>query len=421
MTSFTPRSEGPFFMQLGGNHRNMTTEPFEEHGPEYQFYGEFKRQVEHLINTRTESNLFRPAPHNKLIGESTAEMALIRRAERIGNDGLHDPETAIPSPEDTKNYQNMMRDMAKQALADANACDLYLSLLGKHRKAQMQRTIDDQTLTARQRLTAVKQYHWDEVTDHISVIISNYKQQWYSAHTLSTDLRSASKNLNLLQEINRQVHNFDHTETYTGLDMIKLLLPTIVATEFNQLVREWKTNIRDKTDVTITKITASIQQCFSIQDAVTDPQTYAFITQPTKTHQARVNNAYTYDNNRDRSQSRQTRPTKGYTSAEIEEIKQKSFRDGQRSAKSTSSQPRTETSYSQRQRSRSNNNERERSRHNERQNNSKDTRQQHKTDDKNVRTYTDRDRSRSRDRSNPRSPREQTPINQRTMKPKNNA
>ena len=69
-------------MQLGGKHRNMTTEPFEEEGPEYQFYGEFKRQVEHLINTKTESNLFRPAPYNKLIGDSIEEKALTRRAER---------------------------------------------------------------------------------------------------------------------------------------------------------------------------------------------------------------------------------------------------------------------------------------------------------------------------------------------------
>ena len=45
-------------------------------------------------------------------------------------------------------------------------------------------------------------------------------------------------NLNIIQEINKQVTNFNHTQIHTGLDIITLMLPTLVATEFNQMVSQ---------------------------------------------------------------------------------------------------------------------------------------------------------------------------------------
>jgi hypothetical protein len=61
MSSNLLMTEGPIFMNLGGRNRNMITEPFEEDEPEFPQYGEFKRQIEQLINTKTHSNIFRPA------------------------------------------------------------------------------------------------------------------------------------------------------------------------------------------------------------------------------------------------------------------------------------------------------------------------------------------------------------------------
>ena len=55
----------------------MITEPFEEDQPEFPHYGEFKRQIEQLINTKTQSNIFRPEPHNKEIGTSSEEKTFL--------------------------------------------------------------------------------------------------------------------------------------------------------------------------------------------------------------------------------------------------------------------------------------------------------------------------------------------------------
>ena len=74
-------------MKLGGRTRNMFTEPFEETEPEYALYGEFKRQIGHAINTKTESNIFRPDPHNKEIGKTRTEKEITQRVERIDDQG----------------------------------------------------------------------------------------------------------------------------------------------------------------------------------------------------------------------------------------------------------------------------------------------------------------------------------------------
>ena len=120
-------------MKLGGRTRNMATDPFEETEPEYALYGEFKRQIEHAIRTKTLSNIFRPEPHNKEIGKTRTEKEITQRVERIDNQGnpnnIQDP----ASNEDIKNYQNMVRAQAKQALADTIACELYISTLGTFR------------------------------------------------------------------------------------------------------------------------------------------------------------------------------------------------------------------------------------------------------------------------------------------------
>ena len=77
-------------MKLGGRTRNMFTEPFEETEPEYALYGEFKRQIGHAINTKTESNIFRPDPHNKEIGKTRTEKEITQRIERIDDQGYPD-------------------------------------------------------------------------------------------------------------------------------------------------------------------------------------------------------------------------------------------------------------------------------------------------------------------------------------------
>ena len=124
MSSNHHTTDGPVFMNLGGRHRNMTIEPFEEEEPEFPQYGEFKRQIEQLINTKTHSNIFRPEPHNKEIGTSAEEQMLKRRFLR--RDTNNDPDDTQPpcSSEDTKNYHNMVRAQEKQALAAGPAkCD----------------------------------------------------------------------------------------------------------------------------------------------------------------------------------------------------------------------------------------------------------------------------------------------------------
>ena len=163
-------------MNLGGRHRNMILEPLEEDEPEFPHYGEFKRQIEQLINTKTSSNIFRPAPHNKEIGTYVEERALIQRFLRVNIRGEPDDLQPPCTSEDTKNHHNMVSEQAKQALADTFACDLYVSVLEKHRKAQMQTLIDDTTTSARTRLTRIKTTHWREVDDHIPVIIAKFIQ-----------------------------------------------------------------------------------------------------------------------------------------------------------------------------------------------------------------------------------------------------
>ena len=300
MSSNQHTKGGPIFMKIGGKHRNMITEPFEEDQPEFPHYGEFKRQIEQLINTKTQSNIFRPEPHNKEIGTSTEEETLTQRFLRI--DAYGDPDNTQPpcTSEDTKNYHNMVRAKAKQALADTIACDLYISVLGKHRKAQMQTLIDDTNTPARTRLTKIKEAHWREVTDHIQIIIANYKQQWYQGYVRAKDLRSAMDILNILQEINRQVSNFNPKQTYSGLDIITLMLPTLTACDFNQMVRDWKKDIQRGITPSLTEIADDIQSCFSIQNSVTNPDTYSFIKTSNDTQQARANNSYIHDEHRSR-------------------------------------------------------------------------------------------------------------------------
>ena len=64
-------------MNPGGRNRNMITEPVKEEKPEFPQYGELKRQTKQLINTKTQSIMFRSEPHNKEIGTSTEGKALI--------------------------------------------------------------------------------------------------------------------------------------------------------------------------------------------------------------------------------------------------------------------------------------------------------------------------------------------------------
>jgi hypothetical protein len=336
-------TDGSIFMTLGGRHRNMILEPFEEDEPEFPHYGEFKRQIEQLINTKTSSNIFRPAPHNKEIGTDVEERALTRRFLRVNIIGEHDDLQPPCTSEDTKNYHNMVREQAKQALADTIACDLYVSVLGKHRKAQMQTLIDDTNTSARFRLTCIKATHWREVDDHIPVIIANYKQQWYRGQVQSKDLRSAMTNLNIIQEINRQVTNFNPTQTYTGLDIITLMLPTLVATEFNQMVRDWKRSIRRDINPSLTEISDDIQGCFSIQSSVTNPDTYSFIIKPKESQYARVNNASTTYDHHDRSNSKQSDQQRRYTEEDIRSIKDKAYREGKASTHHTTHRDRSYT------------------------------------------------------------------------------
>ena len=67
-------------MKLGGRTRNMANEPFEETEPEYALYGEFKRQIEHAISTKTSSD---PTHNNKEIGKTRTEKEITQRVERI--------------------------------------------------------------------------------------------------------------------------------------------------------------------------------------------------------------------------------------------------------------------------------------------------------------------------------------------------
>jgi hypothetical protein len=210
-----------------------------------------------------------------------------------------------------KNYQNMVRAQAKQALANTIACELYISTLGTFRKAHLQTLTDDKTTPPRLKLDKIKTAHWNEVKHHIPIIIANYRLQWNTFQVRSINLPTAMKNLNTIQEINRQVNNFDPKKTYSGLEITTLLLPTLEATEFNAMAREWQTNIRRERDIPISEVSQTIQECFTLQSAVTNLATYAFIGHSTQTHYPRINSANTYDTRRDRSQQRQyERPNK---------------------------------------------------------------------------------------------------------------
>ena len=392
-------------MTIGGKHRNMITEPFEEDQPEFPHYGEFKRQIEQLINTKTQSNIFRPEPHNKEIGTSSEEKTLTQRFLRIDADG--DPDDTQPpcTSEDTKNYHNMVRAQAKQALADTIACDLYVSVLGKHRKAQMQTLIDNTDSPARTRLTKIKAAHWREVTDHIQIIIANYKQQWYQGYVIATDLRSAMDNLNILQEINRQVSNFNPKETYSGLDIITLMLPTLTAREFNQMVRDWKNDIRREITPSLTDIADDIQSCFSIQSSVTNPDTYSFIKPSNNAQQARVNNAYRHDDHRTRYDSNPQNSQRYYSDIDIRNIKTEAFREGRASTQRIPLKERSHNrSDSQSQKPQlSNSQSRSTPRDTRSRSRSETPRLQQPQNGKDNRSpYTDRTRSRSRDESTPR-------------------
>ncbi len=153
-----------------------------------------------------------------------------------------------------KDYQNMVRAQAKQALADTIACELYISTLGTFRKAQIQSIIDDNIISPRMRLDKIMTTHWNEVKTKIPTIIANFKQQWEIYQVRSNDLTTIMTNLNILQEINKQVNNFDPKEIYTGLQMIQKLMPTLVAREFNAMSGEWQNSIDRNRATTITQV-----------------------------------------------------------------------------------------------------------------------------------------------------------------------
>ena len=416
------------FMKLGGRTRNMATEPFEETGPEFALYGEFNRQIEQLISTKTESNMFRPDPHNKEVGKSQAEKELTQRVERGNRSTSRDNESDKSTNEDIRNYQNMVRAQAKQALADTIACDLYISTLGTYRKAHLQTLIDNKTMSPRLKLDKIKTTHWNEVRHHIPIIIANFKQQWNIYQVRSINLTTIMQNLNILQEINRQINNFDPTKIYSGLEFTTLLLPTLEAIEFNAMAKTWQQNIRLGENVLVKDLAQTIQECYAIQDTVTNLATYAFIGHSTQTYQARVNSANTYDTYRNRSNSRQQERGKTYNETEMKALTAKSFREGQR-ARDTSfpremSQPRKE--YPPQRYTSSKDREYERSRSRQ-PSFTRDTQHRPRTEtttNKPTRTYPDRQRSRSRDASTPKErtyQREQTPTNQRNTKQQNTA
>jgi len=274
--------------------------------------------------------MFRPDPHNKEIGSSAEEQELTKRFLRTDTNGNPDNTRPLCTPQDTKNYHNMVREQANQALADTIACDLYVSVLGRYRKAQMQTLIDDTETSARTRLTKIKTAHWRQVLDHVQIIISNYKQQWYKGQVPSQNLKSAMFNLNILQEINKQVNNFDPRQTFSGLDIATMMLPTLVGTEFNQMVREWKRDIRKNTQIDITEISDDIQNCFSIQNSVTNPDTYSFIINPKEANRAQIKDAYTEDRHRGRSNSN-TRYQRQYNETDIQDIRDRAYREGKAS------------------------------------------------------------------------------------------
>jgi len=323
-------------MKLGGRTRNMFTEPFEETEPEYALYGEFKRQIGHAINTKTESNIFRPEPHNKEIGKSKTEKEITQRVERIDDQGYPDNNQDPASNEDFKNYQNMSRAQAKQAHADTNACELYISTLGTYRKAQIQSIIDDNIISPRMRLDKIMTTHWNEVKTKIPTIIANFKQQWEIYQVRSNDLTTIMTNLNILQEINKQVNNFDPKEIYTGLQMIQKLMPTLVAREFNAMSGEWQNSIDRNRATTITQVAEDIQKCFNLNSKVTDLSTYGFIAHNAQAHHPRVNSARTYDTYRDRNQQGRHEQHRAHTEADRQERTPRSFGERQRSREPSS-------------------------------------------------------------------------------------
>jgi hypothetical protein len=231
----------------------------------------------------------------------------------------------------------MSRAQAKQAHADTNACELYISTLGTYRKAQLQSIIDDNIISPRMRLDKIMTTHWNEVKTKIPTIIANFKQQWEIYQVRSNDLTTIMTNLNILQEINKQVNNFDPKEIYTGLQMIQKLMPTLVAREFNAMSGEWQNSIDRNRATTITQVAEDIQKCFNLHSKVTDLATYEFIGHNAQAHQSRINSAKTYDTYRDRSQQGRHEQRKTYTEAEVREKTSKSFREGQRSRAPTSS------------------------------------------------------------------------------------
>jgi hypothetical protein len=150
-------------------------------------------------------------------------------------------------------------------------------------------------------------------------------------------------NLNIIQEINKQVTNFNHTQIHTGLDIITLMLPTLVATEFNQMVRDWKRAIRRDINLTLTEISDDVQDCSSIQSSVTNPDTYSFITKPKETQYARVNNASTNHDHHDRSNSKHNEQQNRYTEEDIRSIKDKAYQEGKASTHHTTHRDRSYT------------------------------------------------------------------------------
>jgi hypothetical protein len=256
--------------------------------------------------------------------------------------------------------------------------------------------------------------HWNEVKTKIPTIIANFKQQWEIYQVRSNDLTTIMTNLNILQEINKQVNNFDPKEIYTGLQMIQKLMPTLVAREFNAMSGEWQNSIDRNRATTITQVAEDIQKCFNLNSKVTDLSTYGFIAHNAQAHHPRINSARTYDTYRDRNQQGRHEQHRAHTEADRQERTPRSFGERQRSREPPSpmerSNPRSPDhtrKYTQ-----SPNRDREMSQTRGR-SSSSDIRQRpriEETASKPTKAYTERQRSRSRDPSVPR----ETPFKRRS-------
>jgi hypothetical protein len=229
-------------------------------------------------------------------------------------------------------------------------------------------------------------------------------------------------NLNILQEINKQVNNFDPKEIYTGLQMIQKLMPTLVAREFNAMSGEWQKSIDRNRATTITQVAEDIQKCFNLNSKVTDLSTYGFIAHNAQAHQPRINSERSYDTYRDRNQQGRHEQHRTHTEAERRERTPRSF--GERSRALTSpierSNPRSPDHTHKYTQSSNRDREMSQTRGQSKSRNIQQRTRIEETASKPTKACTERQRSRSRDPSVPRETtfkhrRETTPRPTRTQ------